>query len=704
MDTLPTTDYDEDVGSYFTDSLGLFVNRLLEVDEKWNGTILSDHTFTQIAEIVKSSFTRICNLEQERMFTTFSKTKAYRFPSLICLLNARIFEDESVSIVECVIGIWLSARYISRGCLTNQKYISRAFFISWPYFRIGDPECKTISVWDHKEGWVAKPMRFGSLSIIGKSVSTLSDLSDIVGFWDILKEIDSKYNVGWRDGKRSSKSTPAKFKNLRFNVDSGLENTNLDEPAVTDELVVQCYEYMNDILNDDDESFSLQTFKDRVSHGINTINYDPFRIDVCSAYITKNHLRSIKFSNNKLFIFDKSDRKKITLQSFTMTPGFIELAISSVKFEEDIKCVRAAEEYVKRSYTTEDSKNGFWTLCLASLMKVNWKKLYWMYGEKGDEGKSVSIKIIGPIGGAPTVVGSESIFGFQKTTASGHTAHLTDIDMASMINITDAPNKSLAEGPVKQYTGGDALYTRDIGKGKKVIEIQSPLVVVSNFPSNVLPGASFALFNRLFNICPDATFIAPGPYREKACRICSKCKKMYSLGPNVETINCPHTDQGYLLDPENDFKWNIKDEFLNIERLQQGILFLAMKKFQEEYDKYVTNVDDILNNTLQMKHRWDMFIRCYKIDKILNDNYEDKDVEGFLENTTTLKRLLLRDRDFRNKLHETVGDGFRMSSSGWKNYHKCVDGFIEHKKTKEYQEMIIKTLKDQAISRMDMRH
>jgi len=673
------------------DSFTMFIENLSQYDLK-RVNLFTNESFDIIDTCINESFIRIYNKDHEDIFNILKKTKAYRFSSLLCLIKSRINNKILIDVVVAYIGMWLSANYIQKSSHIKQRVIVRAFCLMWPYVR--GYESGNFEIWKPKHGWVMIQVNEATSYIISRSSHLLYDIENNTDYWkDISSELDIKYNISWL-GRQMVKNKPQHLEDISLSDDGIIINTENPNEDITTNTILS---YVNWVKSN--ESVDIVSFdRDMLSNDINNEkfnnNYSIYKVDDTSKNNEYTSLRSIRFTNDKVLVFEKLQKNSIVdikQYQYQMVPGLLNISISLTKLEYDLDSINKAKEYINRTFYTKELKDLFEFMCMATLLKENFKKVLFLVGLTGDEGKSTIIDIVSKSFGNSKVLMSAAINGIGQQKGSEHTAHLEGIERASFISVPEIGNKPLNEENTKLLASGDEIVHRNSGSSiSKQIIIKGVSCGQSNHLPTISPYSTYALLKRLVIINLDIIFIDKNVYKSKAISNCLKCKSYYS-NENNPIIHCEHKNKYYL--ESGKYKYNIRSDILDINKIRQGIVYLTVKKYENEGTSIFNNVRSIVDSIHQIRYRWIIFIRSYKM-KYIMEEYTISEVEEYTDNIKSMINFIKFNKTWIKRLKNEIKSSNKYKQTGtFNNYIKTIDGFIGSCYNDELKSMLLNVFK-----------
>ena len=595
------------------------------------------------------------------LFHSLYKSKACNFQSISALIDSIFIkrtDKHNIFNIESAIGIWISANIHGFSIIPDNRYI-RLLCLLWKYVRVS-PGTKepTIHTWNIIDGW--REMTKNILAQFITSYGTMlcvGDHKEVI--IEIGKIIDLAYGIEFSINTKTSLSG---FAQIRMKMSKYVfdDDGNMMIPEDVD---------IGD-MDEDEYKDNLQIEYNKLSSKINIENtyWDPIA-DVSIGYNSKRDINLFSLMPSKYSMIHVAENQRALLFAYgdvvsvniithdgcgkyviTKTknhPAISETTTCNVELGVNEKNIRRAHEYLTSLYPDPKDLEIIYCFLVSGLLGNIPKKLFLAIGENGNEGKTTFINTILSIFGKHKALSVDALFGYEKGgDGSGHSEHLTDIEKASFIVLNEIPdNKNIKESMMKTMTGGDKNEARGIHKESRDIQIRGCLLCLGNRKPKVNLGFSYAGYNRLVYIIAKSVYVSKSTYRHNAIKVCKKCAYYYNSG-DQKIIRCPHQPNDMHIrkfDSENQYLV-IRRSFSedDIKRIKQGLVAIIIDKVKNQYDKYVTNNDLILDSYDNKKQRLELFMNtCGIIKAQLNKaNQENYDETMFVLSPDDLHKTL----------------------------------------------------------------
>lgn len=161
--------------------------------------------------------------------------------------------------------------------------------------------------------------------------------------------------------------------------------------------------------------------------------------------------------------------------------------------------VKMTLEYIKQVFRSESLREYFWRFGASLLLSGNNDKIFPIFSGEGNNSKSILVRLFEAAFGGYSVKLPTSLITDKRTGADSATPSLIHARGAKMAFLQE-PNKNAAiqSGIVKELTGHDSIYGRDLfQRGAKIVEMEVtfvPILVANKIP--VIPDCQQAIWER----------------------------------------------------------------------------------------------------------------------------------------------------------------------------------------------------------------
>lgn len=640
---------------------------LLLLKKQSHGIIFTNDLFDFIEGCIKKAFEEVFNEKSEKVFDIQKDAKAFIFTSLYELVKARSENEFVKNQILAITGIYISAFVISNYADDKQKLLYRAISLNWYRLRVSREKKLSIMLWNDKLGW----REYNEVDALKNIKSHAINLLTNVGC-DTLKYvnvIDDAFNISFNVIKEKSIKVPNSFKNIAYSVDER-RLVYVDDDA--DEIIPlndENYTFLANFisnLSSNDTTFSIEKLKSSISYE-NKADFNIFMFDNSNE---SNMNRRLKTTMSYIDVHDrlntviiKKSNDGIGFSHTGSTPSVINPRLCKVKLDiGNANKIKLAQDYINKIFSSDYQKDLFMCLNVNIFLNRHMKKLFYLYGIKGDEGKSTIISILELVYGNSLPMDKNALFGYSKNGTS-HTEYLSGVEDASMLTVGDAPNKPIIEDATKQFSGYDNIYHRGLAAKRSQVLITAPIVITTNHIALIPPSGSIAVYNRFVFLELKTSFIDKKVYKSYASEVCEKCALYYSSSKKAKIKECTHSGKPYL-----DYKgkmYCIRDDEIDIKGIAEGLLAMMFKVINDgvneknkKYKSYIKNTNEYLNHDIQILERFKVFLNSFMIIETLK-SYGETSIENMVSSFDSLKSSLF-DFGFRNNVYEKIKERYKV--------------------------------------------
>ena len=184
------------------------------------------------------------------------------------------------------------------------------------------------------------------------------------------------------------------------------------------------------------------------------------------------------------------------------------------KFTWETKSVVECLDYIKKVFRSKRLRDYFWRFSSSILFSGNIDKIFPIFAGEGDNSKSMLVRLFEAAFGSYAVKLPTALIVEKRTGADSATPSLIHARGAKIAFLQE-PNKkdTIQSGTVKEMTGNDTMYVRDLfQKGSKIIEMEVtyvPVLIVNKIPP--IPDCQRAIWERTRVINYGSTWAANAP-------------------------------------------------------------------------------------------------------------------------------------------------------------------------------------------------
>ena len=164
----------------------------------------------------------------------------------------------------------------------------------------------------------------------------------------------------------------------------------------------------------------------------------------------------------------------------------------------------------------------------------------------------------------------------QRTNSSNATPELCHVEKRLVVFLQEPnPDEKIKAGKMKEMTGNDSMYVRQLFKSGKTITFKAKIVIVCN---NIIeiPGMDAAIRRRVIVVPFVSTFLSANEYRARSIKGTLEPNSM-TIDPSIERnlLSCKSAFMHVLCKRYSEFK-------------DGGFLLDVPQKIREVTDEYVT--------------------------------------------------------------------------------------------------------------------
>lgn len=184
-------------------------------------------------------------------------------------------------------------------------------------------------------------------------------------------------------------------------------------------------------------------------------------------------------------------------------------------YDEDSAKIQLLLDILHSIFPEPDLVDFFLTSCSTFLEGYNTPKLFFIWWGKGNNAKSLVQTLVMKTFGEYCSTAPTSLVTGKRGEASGATPELCHVEKKLIVFLQEPnPEERIKAGKMKEMTGNDTMYVRQLFKAGKTMTIKSKFVIVCN---NIIeiPGMDAAIRRRLVVLPFLSTFLDPQEYYEK---------------------------------------------------------------------------------------------------------------------------------------------------------------------------------------------
>lgn len=226
---------------------------------------------------------------------------------------------------------------------------------------------------------------------------------------------------------------------------------------------------------------------------------------------------------------------------------------------------------LKTIFPIKELLDFFILSCSTFLEGYNSCKVFYVWWGEGNNAKSLIQTLVMKTFGDYCSTAPTSLVTGKRTESSNATPELCHIEKKLVVFLQEPnPEEKIKAGMIKEMTGNDSMYVRQLFKSGKTMILKTKLVIVCNNVMEI-PGADVAIKRRIIVIPFISKFYDASEYREKA-------------------------EKGTLDEYSHIIDYKVENELLTY---RSAFMYLLCKRFYEwkEYENMALNVPDIVRNT-----------------------------------------------------------------------------------------------------------
>ena len=213
--------------------------------------------------------------------------------------------------------------------------------------------------------------------------------------------------------------------------------------------------------------------------------------------------------------------------------------------------------------------------CCTFLEGYNSPKIFYIWWGTGNNAKSLVQTLVMKTFGEYCSTAPTSLVTGKRTESSNATPELCHVEKKLVVFLQEPnPDEKIKAGKMKEMTGNDSMYVRQLFKSGKTMTLKAKIVIVCN---NIIeiPGMDAAIKRRIVVLPFTSTFLDPAEYRARSFK--------GNLEPNSNIIDL--SVEKDLLSCKSAFMYLIcrrYSEWVNDENMFLNVPFV-IKQVTEEY-------------------------------------------------------------------------------------------------------------------------
>ena len=220
--------------------------------------------------------------------------------------------------------------------------------------------------------------------------------------------------------------------------------------------------------------------------------------------------------------------------------------------------------------------NFFILSCCTFLEGYNSPKVFYIWWGAGNNAKSLVQTLVMKTFGEYCSTAPTSLVTGKRTESSNATPELCHVERKLVVFLQEPnPDEKIKAGKMKEMTGNDSMYVRQLFKSGKTMTLKAKIVIVCN---NIIeiPGMDAAIKRRIVVLPFTSTFLDPAEYRARSFK--------GNLEPNSNIIDL-----------------SVEKDLLSC---KSAFMYLICRR----YNEWVQDENMFLNVPLVIKHVTDEYI------------------------------------------------------------------------------------------------
>lgn len=171
----------------------------------------------------------------------------------------------------------------------------------------------------------------------------------------------------------------------------------------------------------------------------------------------------------------------------------------------------------------------FMLSCSTFLEGYNSPKVFYIWWGTGNNAKTLVQTLVMRTFGEYCSTAPTSLVTGKRTESSGATPDLCHVENKLVVFLQEPnPEEKIKAGKMKEMTGNDSMYVRQLFKSGKTMVLKAKLIIVCNNIMDI-PGMDAAIRRRIVVVPFNSTFLDPAEYASR--------KAKGTLEPNSQTID-----------------------------------------------------------------------------------------------------------------------------------------------------------------------
>lgn len=400
-------------------------------------------------------------------------------------------------------------------------------------------------------------------------------------------------------------------------------------------------------------NFLTTDFIDYLSHKNCGENTEKLEVYMMSTTIRSRMMKDIKMrlQDDNFYMLLDSKRNIIRMTNGvydTLTgiltdpvPSDYVSVISGVPyqiFDEDSAQIAKLMKILSSIFPDPDILDFFILSCCTFLEGYNSPKVFYIWWGTGNNAKSLVQTLVMKTFGEYCSTAPTSLVTGKRTESSNATPELCHVEKKLVVFLQEPnPDEKIKAGKMKEMTGNDSMYVRQLFKSGKTMTLKTKLVIVCN---NIIeiPGMDAAIRRRIIVLPFTSTFLDPAEYKTRSFKgTLEPNSNIIDLSIEKDLINCKSAFMYVICQRYR--KWLYEDNmFLNVPKVIKEATeeYITSNnyplKFIKNYMHYVSDHAVAATDVYEMFKEW--FRRAYPGKKVHDFEKFTKELsdEGYKSN------------------------------------------------------------------------
>ncbi len=208
-------------------------------------------------------------------------------------------------------------------------------------------------------------------------------------------------------------------------------------------------------------------------------------------------------------------------------------------FDEDSHEVCRLMHILGTIFPEKDVLDFFMLSCSTFLEGYNSPKLFYVWWGTGNNAKTLVQTLVMKTFGEYCSTAPTSLVTGKRTESSNATPELCHVEKRLVVFLQEPnPEEKIKVGKMKEMTGNDSMYVRQLFKSGKTMILKAKIVIVCN---NIIeiPGMDAAIKRRIAVIPFTSTFLDPSEYKYRAVKgTLEQNSNIINLSVEKELLSC----------------------------------------------------------------------------------------------------------------------------------------------------------------------